>query len=74
MPHLTSIEELALQEGRHEGQCRIIQRLLERRCGKLSPALEQGLQALSSQHLELLAEALPDFHSLSDLQVWLKQH
>ena len=47
MPHLTSIEMLALeegrQEGRQEGQYRNVQRLLERRWGKLSPQVEQRL-------------------------------
>ena len=71
MPHLTSIEMLALeegrQEGRQEGQCRLVQRQLERRWGKISPQVEQRLQALSSQQLELLAEALLDFQSQADL-------
>src|SRR5437660_4298185 len=59
------------QEGRQEGQYRIVQRLLERRWGKLSPQVEQRLQALISQQLELLAEALLDFRSQADLETWL---
>ncbi len=72
MPHLTSIEVLALEEGRQEGQCRIVQRQLERRWGGLSLAVEQRLRALSSQQLELLAEALMDFRSVADLEAWLR--
>ena len=71
MPYLTSIEVLALEEGRQEGQCRIVQRQLERRWGSLSSAVEQRLRALSSQQLELLAEALLDFRSQADLETWL---
>jgi uncharacterized protein DUF4351 len=83
MPHLTSIEELALeegrqeghregrQEGRREGQYRIVQRLLERRWGSLSAAREQQLEALSSEQLDLLAGALLDFQSPADLDAWL---
>jgi predicted transposase YdaD len=80
MPHLTSIEMLALEEGRLEGreegrlegQSRILQRLLERRWGKLSPAMEQSLRALDSEKLERLAEAFLDFRSANDLDSWLK--
>jgi hypothetical protein len=66
MPHVTSIEEL--------GQLRIIQRLLERRLGKLSEALVEQLLALNSDQLDLLADALLDFRTLGDLEAWLKQH
>jgi uncharacterized protein DUF4351 len=72
MPHLTSIEELALEEGRQEGQRGIIQRQLERRLGNLSPAVDERLRALSSEQLELLAEALLDFHAPTDLEAWLR--
>jgi hypothetical protein len=72
MPHLTSIETLALEEGRR-GQCRIVQRLLERRWGKLLPPVEQRLRDLSSEQLELLAEVILDFHSPADLESWLRK-
>ena len=76
MPHLTSIEELALkkgrQEGRHEGQCRIIQRQMERRWGRFSEGVEQRVAALTSEQLEKLAEALLDFRAPADLEAWLR--
>jgi hypothetical protein len=80
MRHLTSIEELALKEGREEGlqegqqvgQCRIIKRLLERRWGRVSADVEQRVRALSSEQLEVLAEALLDFRSPADLEAWLR--
>jgi len=76
MPHLTSIETLALeegrQEGRQEGQYRLLQRQLERRWGKLSAELEQRLRSLTSEQLEILAEALLDFRSVADLGTWLR--
>jgi predicted transposase YdaD len=77
MPHLTSIELMGIekgrQEGRQEGQCRIVERQLERRVGKLLPPVEQRLRTLSSQQLELLAEALLDFRSAADLDTWLTE-
>jgi len=44
---------------------------LERRWGKISPQVEQPLQALNSRQLELLAEALLDFQSQA-LTCWAK--
>lgn len=68
MPHLTSIEEMALKEGR----CQTICRQLERRCGKLLASLEESLRALNCEQLDMLAEALLDFQSPADLEAWLR--
>jgi predicted transposase YdaD len=60
------------QEGRQEGRYQTICRLLDRRWGKLSAALDEQLRGLSSEQLDLLAEALLDFQSLADLEAWLR--
>jgi predicted transposase YdaD len=60
-----------LQEGRQEGELEIALRLLCRRCGELSPALDARVRALSSESLEALADALLDFRDRNDLEAWL---
>jgi predicted transposase YdaD len=60
-----------LQEGRQEGELEMALRLLCRRCGELSPALDARVRALSSESLEALAEALLDFRDRNDLEAWL---
>jgi predicted transposase/invertase (TIGR01784 family) len=65
----------ALQEGRQQGlqeeAFALVFRLLIRRCGNLSPTLEERVKALSLEQLEALGEALLDFTGVSDLDVWL---
>ena len=59
------------QEGRQEGQVDLVQRLLRRRLGVVTPAALKRLPALSADDLAALAEALLDFRSQSDLESWL---
>ncbi|MHC1768689.1 MAG: DUF4351 domain-containing protein [Verrucomicrobiia bacterium] len=59
------------QEGWQECQIEMTLRLLRRRCGTLSPAIELKIRALSSESLTALADALLDFSGLEDLQRWL---
>ena len=49
-------------------------RLLNRRCGPLSPATTSRIQALPLEHLEALADALLDFSGPEDLATWLAAH
>ena len=75
------IEEGRL-EGRLEGEAhgRAAQagaftlRQLNRRCGPLSEATSDRIQALPLQQLEALAEALLDFTGPADLAAWLAAH
>ena len=62
------------QEGRQEGELAIVVRQLTRRLGTLEPSLQSQLQQLSSNQLELLAEALLDFATTADLVTWLQTH
>ncbi len=43
-----------------------------RRCGSLSPQLQEGIQSLSVTELEDLGEALLDFASVADLEAWVE--
>jgi predicted transposase/invertase (TIGR01784 family) len=61
-------------EGRQEGQTTIILRLLQRRCGALSPAVEAQVMRLHTQQLEALGEALLEFRGLADVEQWLATH
>ena len=69
--------ELAKQEGRAEGRAegeqRLVLRLLNRRFGEVDASLVERVRLLSTEQLEALAEALLDFSTLADLEVWLNQ-
>ena len=60
--------------GRQEGEAVVTLRLLNRRCGPLSPDTTARIQALPLPQLEALAEALLDFTGPDDLSAWLAQH
>ncbi|MEO1134041.1 MAG: DUF4351 domain-containing protein [Cyanobacteria bacterium J06639_1] len=72
MPYLSTIERLAKQEGRQEGERSLILRQLSRRVGALSPARAAQIESLSLAQLDLLGEALLDFRSTDDLTEWLQ--
>jgi predicted transposase YdaD len=67
------------QEGRQEGEAKGRQqeaasmalRLLNRRCGPLTDATTDQIQALPLGQLEALADALLDFTGPDDLATWL---
>ncbi|MDJ0697792.1 Rpn family recombination-promoting nuclease/putative transposase [Mastigocoleus sp. MO_188.B34] len=60
------------QEGREEGERKIILRLLNRRVGELPQEMRQRVENLSLEQLENLGEALLDFTSMADFQAWLE--
>ncbi|MBH8560733.1 DUF4351 domain-containing protein [Nostoc sp. CENA67] len=62
-----------MEEGIQQGELKIIQRLLTRRIGVITPELQQQLQRLSVTQLEDLAEALLDFSNEADLIAWLQK-
>ena len=74
------------QEGEAQGEARgeargraaeaasVTLRQLNRRCGPLSEATTDRIQALPLEQLELLAEALLDFSGPADLAAWLEEH
>jgi hypothetical protein len=78
--HTRAFQE-TLEEGRLEGRAEGRQReagslalkLLERRCGRLSPAITARIEALDLPRLEDLALALLDFKGPGDLEDWLQR-
>lgn len=67
---------LGRQEGQQEGRqveaAALTVRLLQRRCGSLSPKQQASIQALPLPRLEALADALLDFQGPQDLAAWLE--
>jgi predicted transposase YdaD len=63
--------EQGLEQGLKTGELEITMRLLQRRCGGLTPSQEARIRALPLPQLEALAEALLDFKGADDLEAWL---
>ena len=59
-------------EGRQAEAAALSLRLLQRRCGALTPQQQDQLQALPLERLESLADALLDFQGPDDLAAWLQ--
>jgi predicted transposase/invertase (TIGR01784 family) len=59
------------QRGEQKGEAKLIIRLLNRRCGVLTPSQETQIRKLPIPQLEALGDALLDFTSMSDLDEWL---
>ncbi|GBE90745.1 DUF4351 domain-containing protein [Nostoc cycadae] len=62
-----------LQQGLQQGEQQLILRLLNRRFGEIEISLTDKIQRLSIEQLEPLGEALLDFATVADLEVWLTQ-
>ena len=60
------------EEGRREGEAKVVLRQLRLRCGELAPEARARVSALPLEGLESLAEALLDFRSGADLECWLQ--
>jgi predicted transposase YdaD len=63
--------EQGLVQGLKTGELELTMRLLQRRCGGLTPSQEARIRALPLPQLEALAEALLDFQDAADLEAWL---
>ena len=59
------------EQGLKTGELELTMRLLQRRCGGLTPSQEARIRALPLPQLEALAEALLDFQAAADLEAWL---
>ena len=70
----TEGEEAGLQKGRQEGEISLILRLLQRRCGEVTPAVREQITRLDLVQLEALGEALLEFGGMADLEQWLASH
>ncbi|MBU7587305.1 MAG: DUF4351 domain-containing protein, partial [Nostoc sp. TH1S01] len=65
--------ERARQEGVQQGEKQLILRQLNRRLGNINSSLIEQIQQLSIERLEILGEALLDFATVADLELWLNQ-
>jgi predicted transposase/invertase (TIGR01784 family) len=70
----TRVYQEAEQQGEMKATQALILRLLNRRVGNLSPAVEMRVKALPLVRVEDLGEALLDFGKMSDLIAWLDAH
>jgi len=59
------------REGIKEGEIKLLLTMLTRRYGPLTEAEESGVQGLSEEQLERLAEAILDFQSREEFTTWL---
>ncbi|MCC5602876.1 Rpn family recombination-promoting nuclease/putative transposase [Nostoc favosum] len=66
------IKEEGREEGREEATANLILRQLTKRFGELSEEIRSSISGLPLPVLEDLSEALLDFTTLVDLQVWLE--
>jgi predicted exporter len=71
--HSRAAQEL-IAEGRRAEAASMTLRLLNHRCGPLSPATTARIQALPLEQLEALGLALLDFSGAEDLAAWLAVH
>lgn len=71
---ITLKETRVYREIKEESEKSLIFRLLNRRVGELPEDVRQQVEILSLEELENLGEALLDFSSMGDLQVWLEEN
>jgi hypothetical protein len=74
MELMTRWERKGREEGRQEGKEELVVRQLQRRLGSVSPENRERLNYLSSEQLNELGEALFDFKTAADLEIWLSGH
>ena len=60
-------------EGRREEAISLVMRLLTRRFGEMNPQLQEQIRSLGLEQLEELGEALLDFETVTDLDIWLNR-
>ena len=65
------IKHRGLQEGRQQEAAALLLRMLQRRCGPLSPHQRDTMHTLPLDRLEQLGDALLDFQGPADLAAWL---
>ena len=63
--------QIGEERGRHDGESELVLRLLKKRVGDISPAVQVQIKALPLARLEALGEALLDFTGAIDLERWL---
>ena len=69
--------EEGLEEGLEKGlqqEARLVLRQLRKRVGELDERTQARIEAMSTERLEELGEALLDFSTPDDLAIWLQDH
>lgn len=72
MQIVTSWMEEGIERGKKQGELALLNRLLNRRFGSLSPQLQERIDNLPIAQLEELGEALLDFTTIDDLSAWFE--
>ncbi|HAN45839.1 MAG TPA: hypothetical protein DCQ32_04740 [Cyanobacteria bacterium UBA8156] len=57
-------------QGRQEGECQLLLRLMEGRFGPVGDRLRQQIQALSSEQIEALGLYLWECQTIADVEAW----
>ncbi len=66
MKYVTSVERIGLQKGKMT----LIQKLLNKRFGRMSPELEKRLEDSNSEMLDQFGLSILDFENLKDAENW----
>lgn len=61
-----------IKEGKKEGQTELLLRQLKKKFSKIPLDLEQGIRALATDKIEILAELIFDLETIEDLENFLK--
>ena len=65
-----SLAERLIQEGFEEGKASLLMKLINKRFGRIPPALEHKLRAAKPEVVDQFGESLFDFQSLEDVEKW----
>ena len=74
MELVSSWERKGIEQGRQEGKEELVIRLLNRRLGSVAPEVKERLDTLPVEKLDELGEALLDFASVADLEIWFSRN
>ncbi len=74
MKYYSGLERRAFERGRQLGFQIGLHAHLKRFLGDLKPTTIKRIAALPTTQLELLADALVDFSTMSDLNKWLREN
>jgi hypothetical protein len=72
MTYVTSVERFGIQAGREQQGRSLILRLLTRRFGELTETTIETINTFSIEQVESLSDAVFDFRSIEDLNIWLQ--
>ena len=70
MPYVTSVERIA----KSEGGATVLLKFFTKRWGALSEEIQQQIRRLPLEEQATLGEALLDFDTAQDLEIWLDDH